>query len=460
MQGTDARKNKKFWRESLAVYLQMPILWVFLLGIASGFPRLLVGSTLTARLTDSGINTRAIGVFALVSLPYVYKFLVAPCVDAVHFPFVKTHLNHRKVWGMLSQFLLALSLLGMGLCDPAANIVLLGIVALLTASFSALQDIIIDAIRIEIAKKEDQGPAAASLVTGYRVGMLLSGAGVLFLTSLLSWQEIYIISATIITLFMLVTMWIRRLAGYEEAVANNEMASKSQTDMRAAEPFSWRVWAKKAFIEPFTEFIGRKGAIIILLFIATFKLGEALAGYYAMPFYKSALHFTWQEIAAISKVFGFVATIIGAFIGGIVVKRMSLAKALLLCGSLQLASNFCYIWLSYAGHDNLILTLSITIENVTGGMNTTAFITFLSRQVNVKYTATQYALLSSLSALGQSVLAAPCGALIEHIGWNNFFIFTVFCGLPALGLLYFVSRGMPKSVEPVEPNGADDEEAS
>jgi PAT family beta-lactamase induction signal transducer AmpG len=264
---------------------------------------------------------------------------------------------------------------------------------------------------------------------------------------------------------MVATLSIRRLVGDEEAVAKGMLESQSQTEMEAvdeSEPPKIRnihLWLKHAFWEPIVDFLKRPAAITILAFIALFKLGEAMAGALSMPFYLE-LGFTKTEVAAISKVFGVIATIFGAFVGGLVVKRMNIVKALFLCGSLQLASNLCYIWLSYAGHDNLILTLSITIENVTGGMNTAAFVAFMSQLVNVKFTATQYALLSSLSSVGRTVISGSTGFLVALLGWNNFFIFTVFCGLPGLILLHFVSKGMHQSTEQAIAFEEDDEESA
>ena len=459
MQGTEA-SDKKSWRETLSVYMQLPILWVFLLGIASGFPLLLVGSTLLTRLHESNINIETIGIFALVGIPYTYKFLISPCIDAARMPFVHSHLGHRKVWCILSQLLLASSLFGMAICDPAQHVVLMGVLALLTATFSAMQDIVIDAIRIEIARKDDQAAASAALVAGYRVGMLLAGAGALFLAEVLPWKEVYLVAAAIMGVCMVFTLSIRRLVGYDEAVAKGLIESKSRTDMAAVRETdaqeshnkNTRSWLYRAFCEPIIDFMKRPAAITILAFIALFKLGEAMAGTLSMPFYLE-IGFSKAEIAAISKIFGVIATIAGAFVGGFIVKRMSIVKALFLCGSLQLASNFCYIWLSYAGHDNLILTLSITIENVTGGMNTAAFVAFMSQLVNVKFTATQYALLSSLSSVGRTVISGSTGFLVAWFGWNGFFVFTVFCGLPGLVLLYFVSRGMEKKPDAVEASG-------
>ena len=449
MQGTDANK-KKTWRETLGVYWQLPILWVFLLGIASGFPLLLVGSTLLTRLHESGIDIKTIGVFALVGVPYTYKFLISPCVDAIQLPFLKTHLLHRKSWCMFSQLMLVATLTAMAWCDPAAHIELMGILALLTATFSALQDIVIDAIRIEIARKDAQAAASASLVAGYRVGMLLAGAGALFLAEVLPWDLVYLVAAEVMGLCMLATLSIRRLVGYDEAFKKDSDAAKLEAEQAAQTGIPSELhhsWFYKAFYAPIADFMKRRGAIKILAFIALFKLGEAMAGTLSMPFYLE-LGFSKAEIATISKVFGVVATIFGAFVGGLVVKRMNIVKALFLCGSLQLASNFCYIWLSYAGHSNLVLTLSITIENVTGGMNTAAFVAFMSQLVNVRFTATQYALLSSLSSVGRTVVSASTGFLVAQMGWNGFYIFTVFCGLPGLALLYLVAPFIGKKETP------------
>lgn len=445
--------QKRTWKETFAVYCQRPIFWVFMLGIASGFPLLLTGSTLAARLTETGIDIRTIGVFALSGIPYTFKFLFAPFVDSIRLFRLKDHLAQRKSWCMLSQVLLCASLLAMAWCDPAMHIEWMGVFALLTASFSALQDIVVDALRIELVSKSDQGAASASYVAGYRIGMLLAGAGAFVLASYFPWHTVYIIAAAFMALCALGTLSVRRLKGYEEALENGDLAEddskkEKKNEIKSdggekvdAKRKSYKTWFFDAVVAPISDFLKRPAAITTLSFIMFFKLGVAMAGTLSTPFYL-ALDFTKVEIAAVSKVFGVVAVIVGTFIGGLVVKRMPIVKALFFCGVLQLSSNLCYVVLSWVGHSVTALTVSISIENITTGMGSAAFVAFMSQLCNVRFTATQYALLSSLSTVGRTLFSSTAGFFVAYMGWSGYYLFTIVLGIPGLVLLFFVAPAL------------------
>lgn len=430
MKSGSGSANAASWRETFLVYAQWPIFLVFLLGIASGFPLLLTSSTLAARMSESGVDIKMIGLFALVGLPYTFKFLAAPIVDAVRLPRVRSHLGHRKSWCVLMQVLLAGSLLGMSVCDPSRETLLLGVFALCTSTFSAMQDIVIDALRIELLSRDSQGAGAAASVAGYRIGMLLAGAGAFVLATYLPWREVYLVSAAVMAGFVPVTLMIRRLCLDVPSGGEQEAG---------AERGRYRDWVYRAVVAPIVDFMKRPAAWGTLLFIALFKLGDAMAGSLSVPFYLD-MGFSKLEIAAIQKVIGVVAVLVGTFLGGFVVKRMPMMRALAFCGTLQILSNFVFAALAVIGHDVTALTVCICIENVSGGMGTAAFVAFMAQLCNVRFTATQYALLSSISSVGRTLISSSAGVLADGLGWGGFFVATAAFGVPGMVLLYVISR--------------------
>lgn len=440
MSGKEAQTEKHTWFESIGVYLQWPIVLVFFLGIASGFPLLLTASTLMARLKESDVDIQTIGIFASLGLPYTLKFLAAPIIDALHLPGIKNHLAHRKSWCALTQICLVLSLLGMAYCDPRTQLLELAICALLTSTFSALQDIVIDALRIEILPKSDQGAGSAAATAGYRIGMLLAGAGAFVLASFVPWNTVYCIGAGLMALCLIITLCIRRLRGVEEALDKGEI---THDEVDTVQKKNYRDWIKTAVVAPITDFFKRPSALNILLFIALFKLGDAMAGSLSMPFYLE-LGFTKIEIAGITKVIGVVAVLAGTFVGGSIVKRFPIMKALTICGTLQILSNFVFVWLAQSGNNIGILTACIVVENVTGGMGTAAFVAYMSQLCNVRFTATQYALFTSLSSIGRTLFASGAGFIVAGVGWSSFYVITAVLGLPGMGFLYFVWKADQK----------------
>ncbi len=455
MTGTDAPKSKTPWIETLTVYLQWPIFQVFLLGIASGFPLLLTSSTLSARLFESGIDIKTIGILLSVSIPYSLKFLVAPLFDAVHLPGIKTHLGHRKAWLINIQIGLALLLFGMAFVDPAQNILVLAILALMVACFSASQDIIIDALRIEALKKADQGAGAAANVAGYRIGMFIVGAGSFVVAEFISWEAAYMAAAVMAVCCIGITLSFKRLRGYEERLAEEQAEKLKTTNENRDESNnaipndditkykSFKEFVFTAILEPFSEFFKRSGAWIILLFIVLFKLGDAMAGSLSSVFYLD-IGFTKLEIAAIQKGMGVVAVLAGTFVGGFVVKRMPIYKALLFCGILQILSNFVFVWLDQAGSSLSILSVAIIVENVTGGMGTAAFVAYMSQLCNIRFTATQYALLSSLSSIGRIFFSTTAGFLQAINGWSTFFVISAAFGVPGMCMLVAMQKSEQK----------------
>ena len=422
------------WR----VYADRRILAVFLLGFASGLPLLLTFSTLSAWLAKDGISRTSIGLFALVGTPYALKFLWAPLIDRLPPPL---SLGRRRGWGVGLQLLLIIAVLALGAMDPTRQLGLMATLAVVVAFLSASQDIVIDAYRVELLEDWQQGPGAGVVQAGYRLAMLTAGAGALFIAARAGWFAAYATMAALLGVGVLVF-----LQGSEPT--RRVSPQTLERERRAAEYMERRpelqgvkadlaCWLYAAIVCPFADFMGRRKWLIILLFIVGYKLGEAMAGGMATPLY-IAMGFSLDEIAAVSKIFGFFATVAGTLIGGLVVNRLGAMRALLICGILQSAGNLFYVLQASAGHHLGALALCVAAENLTGGMAATALVAYLSGLCNVAYTATQYALLSSLTAVGRTLFASTGGALAERMGWIDFFLLTSLATVPALLLLLWM----------------------
>lgn len=415
------------WRRWLAVYTDRPVLLILPLGFASGLPLLLTFSTLSAWLATAGVSRAAIGAFALVGTPYAFKFVWSPLIDRLPPPLP---LGRRRGWGISIQLALIAATLALGRCDPHhSGLAVMGALALLVAFFSASQDIVIDAYRVEILTADQQGPGAGMIQTGYRIAMLVSGAGALVIAARAGWFAAYATMAALLGVGMLVF-----LLGPEPAVAVATGAASRHTGREAL-----RQWLSTAVVGPFADFMRRPRWALILVFILGYKLGEAMAGVMAMPLYVS-LGFSLDEIAAISKLFGFFATIVGALVGGVLTARLGVVRALIVCGVLQSAGNLFYVLQAIGGHRLDYLALCVAAENLTGSMAGAALIAYLSDLCSPAFTATQYALLSSLAAVGRTLFASSGGVLAERLGWVPFFLLSTVVTIPALLLLVFIAR--------------------
>jgi PAT family beta-lactamase induction signal transducer AmpG len=414
------------WRRSLATYGDRRVLLILPLGFASGLPLLLTFSTLSAWLATAGVSRAAIGAFALVGTPYAFKFLWAPLIDRLPPPLP---LGRRRGWGVTIQLALVGAMLALGWCDPKRDLAVMGGLALLVAFLSASQDIVIDAWRVEILTLEQQGPGAGMIQTGYRVAMLVSGAGSLLIAARAGWFVAYATMAALLSVGMLVF-----LLGPEPAAPPRPVERGPGGGMDAL-----REWFVTAVVEPFSDFARRPEWIAIVVFVVGYKLGEAMAGVMAMPLYIS-LGFSLDEIAAISKLVGFFATVIGALVGGLVAARLGIVRSLILCGALQSAGNLFYVLQAIGGHRLDYLALCVAAENLTGAMAGAALVAYLSSLCSPAYTATQYALLSSLAAVGRTLVASSGGVLAERLGWVTFFLLTTVATLPALALLVWIAR--------------------
>jgi len=415
------------WRRALEVYSDKRVLLILPLGFSSGLPLLLTYSTLSAWLAKDGISRATIGAFALVAIPYSFKFVWSPLIDRLPPPL---RLGRRRGWGITIQLLLIAAVLALGLCDPRGNLVVMAAVALVVAFLSASQDIVIDAYRVEILNAEEQGPGAALIQAGYRIAMLVAGAGALLIADHWDgdgrgWFAAYATMAALLTV------------GLAVFIFNPEPEASSVAARRGPETI--RQWLETAVIEPFRDFMRRPVWPAVLIFIFAYKLGEAMAGVMATPLY-IALGFTLTEIAAMSKLFGFFATIAGVLLGGVVTARLGVMRALLVCGILQSLGNLAYVLQAVAGHRLDALALCVALENLTGGMAGTALIAYLSSLCSPAFTATQYALLSSIAVLGRTVIASSGGALSVALGWVDFFLMTTVVTIPALILLLWIGR--------------------
>jgi MFS transporter, PAT family, beta-lactamase induction signal transducer AmpG len=414
------------WWRSLELYSDRRVLMILPLGFASGLPLLLTFSTLSAWLATAGVSRSAIGAFALAGTPYAFKFLWSPLIDRLPPPIP---LGRRRGWGIAIQIALAAAMLGLGSCDPKRNLAVMGAMALLVAFLSASQDIVIDAYRVEILTPEQQGPGAGLVQTGYRIAMLVSGAGSLMIAARAGWFAAYATMAALLALGMLVFLF------GPEPIAPAEPAYVR----RGGGWEAMRNWLATAVIGPFVDFMRRPAWAGILIFIVGYKLGEAMAGVMATPLYIS-LGFSLDQIAAVSKLVGFFATVAGALVGGIVAARLGIWRALLLCGLLQSAGNLFYVLQAVGGHRLDYLAMCVAAENLTGAMAGAALVAYLSGLCSPAYTATQYALLSSLAAVGRTLVASAGGVLADRLGWVRFFLLTTVVTIPALLLLLWIAR--------------------
>jgi MFS transporter, PAT family, beta-lactamase induction signal transducer AmpG len=418
--------KERSWRRSLAEYTDRRVVLVLILGFASGLPLLLTFSTLSAWLASVGIRRATIGAFALVGTPYSLKFIWSPLIDRLPPPLP---LGRRRGWGISIQIALIAATLGLGACDPRHHLRAMAALAVLVAFLSASQDVVIDAWRVEILPIEYQGPGAGVIQTGYRIAMLVSGAGALIIADHAGWFAAYSTMAALLFGGLLVFLF----SPEPQAAATAE---------RSTETKGWQAisaWFATAVGGPFSDFMRRPMWPLIIIAVVGYKLGEALAGVMATPLYIS-LGFTLTEIAAMSKLVGFLATIVGALIGGVLAARFGILRSLLLCGVLQSAGNLFYVLQAIEGHRIFFLALCVSAENLTGAMAGAALVAYLSSLCSPAFTATQYALLSSLASLGRTLFASSGGVLADTLGWVPFFLLTTVATVPALLLIAWIAQ--------------------
>ncbi len=413
------------WRQTLRVYGNRRQVVIFLMGFSSGLPLLLGFSTLSYWLAKEGVGLALIGGLLTVSTPYSLKFLWAPAIDQLCLPLLTRVFGRRRGWALAIQALLMVAIVALGAGDPADGLLYMATMAVVVAFLSASQDIVIDAYRIEILDDHEQGAGAAMTQAGYRVGLLVAGAGALGLADYLAWFWVYSIMAGLVAIGMIAVIIAPEPETYREAPAAAPGAR-----------------LRRAVIEPFNEFLRRRGALAILAFVVLYKYGDAVAGAMANPFYFQ-IGFTGVEIAGVTKAFGVAATLVGVFAGGALVVRAGVFAALLIGGILQAVTNLIFAWLAAAGPDLALLALAVGADNFTGGLGSAAFVAYLSGLCNVAFTGTQYALLTSLMAFGRTLLAASSGWIAAEAGWVGFFVATTGLAIPGLLLLLWISRRYP-----------------
>jgi MFS transporter, PAT family, beta-lactamase induction signal transducer AmpG len=423
------------------------------LGFFSGLPLALTASTLSAWLADAKVDRASIGLFAAIATPYALKFLWSPLMDGLRLPVLTKLLGRRRGWLLFVQALLAAAILAMAGNDPAVNQWLTALFGVIVATLSATQDIVIDAYRVETLKPEEQGTGAGWVTFGYRIGMLVSGAGSLYLADKVGWHSTYVIMAAIMAVSLVLTLIAREpLRHCEEGEAQRGNPSFAATEEdglpRRYAPRNdggFIAFFRDYVIAPFRDFMTRPQWLAVLAFVILYKLGDAFMGTMFNPFLLD-LGFTKTQIASVVKVYGLIATLVGVFAGGWVVARIGMFRALMLCGFTHMLTNFLLIVQARLGADVHFLTITISLENFTGGMSTAAFIAYLSALCKVNYTATQYALLSSLAAFGRTWLSTPSGWLSKMLGWEIFFAIASLMAVPGLMLLVWLEKKKKSSL--------------
>jgi len=407
---------------------------MFFLGFSAGLPLLLVLGTLGFWLREAGIDRSTIGYLSWVALFYAGKWLWAPLVDRVPILFLTKRLGRRRSWLLFAQALIIFGLIGMATTDPKQNLEPIVWFALLVAFGSATQDIALDAFRIESAKAQYQAALAASYQTGYRLAMIWAGAGALWLAARAetttgvylaeAWQFAYLCMALSIGVGVVTTLLSRE----PQSVLLPKARSAGQ-------------WLQQTLIQPFADFIGRYRwqAFLILGLIAIYRISDVVMGIMANPFYVD-MGYTKDEVAAITKVFGVIMTLLGAFLGGLLTMRFGVMRVLFLGGVLSAASNLLFAWLSTRGHDLNGLVWVISADNLSSGIASAAFIAYLSSLTNVQYSATQYALFSSMMLLLPKWFAGFSGVYVDTFGYEHFFIATSLIGIPVLILITLAIR--------------------
>lgn len=467
------------------------ILSVLFLGFSAGIPLALTGLTLSMWISRLDIDIKTIGLFSLVTLPFSFKYLWSSIFDYVPIPYFTRKYGLRRGWLIFVQICLIFVIMALGNTSPLENITLTAAIAFFVAFFSATQDIIIDALRIEILEKEEQGLGATMYAYGYRIAMLVSGAGSLLLADHISWKMVYVIMSLNILVGIAAVLFLKEpthsdkkleeLRQFKLSLSSiiNYLKKATWLHIILILLVSYKILSYIYFItfdesigyignalfftfivisfhlknksiskslpEPILDFCSRPKWLHILLFVIFYKIADTLISTLQSKFYVT-MGFSNSEIAYITKGIGFIMTLAGLFIGGIIYYRLGTFKSLLISGILQISSNLLFIWVANQQHDLVALSITIAIENFTGAIGNVVIIAYLSGLCNIAYAATQYALLSSLANIGRTIIAAPAGYLVAAIGWKQFFIITAFAGIPGIVLLYLIFKKEPSFI--------------
>jgi PAT family beta-lactamase induction signal transducer AmpG len=434
--------DKPSWIDTVKVYLEPASLRMLSLGFSAGLPLLLVFGTLSFWLREAGIDRTTIGFLSWVGLAYGFKWVWSPLVDRMPIPILTRLLGRRRSWLLLSQGVVMLGLMGMALTDPRLELAPVVWCALAVAFGSATQDIALDAFRIESAAVERQAALAAAYQAGYRLAMIWAGAGALWIAARAeapilgngsaaitayqhgAWQIAYLIMAA------------SMLPGVLTVLLSPEPAHRPIPPARNAID-----WLRSALVEPFADFITRYRwqAALLLALIATYRISDVVMGIMANPFYVD-MGFTKDEVAAVTKIYGVIMTLVGAFVGGALALRMGVMPVLMLGAALSAATNLLFAWLAGQGHNLQALIYVISADNLASGIASAAFIAYLSSLTNVNYSATQYAMFSSMMLLLPKFIAGYSGVYVDRFGYSSFFTATALLGLPVLTLVWLASR--------------------
>lgn len=425
-------KPHRSWLQAFAVYRHPRVLTMVALGFSAGLPFLLVFSTLSGWLRDQGVSRTLIGFFSWIGITYSIKVFWAPVVDHLPLPWLTARLGKRRSWMLLAQCGIAIGLIGMALTDPKENLTQIALFALLVAFSSATQDINLDAYRIEAAELDLQGAMAAAYVFGYRLALLAAGAGAFYIAEYTSWTLAYLIMAGLMLVGVITTLAIREPK--HQPPAPELLAAPG-----AGIPERLLAWLRYAVINPFVDFFQRNGrmAIFILLLIGLYKVSDITLAVMANPFYLD-LGFSKAQIADITKIFGFFMTLIGAGIGGVLVARYGVQKPLLLGAILAASTTLLFAGLALLPPSITLLALVVSADHLSGGIGASVFIAYMSGLTNKAYTATQYALFSSLMTLPAKLTAGFSGIIVDGFGYASFFVYAAMVGLPAIGLAWYL----------------------
>lgn len=421
----DATVESPGWR----YYLQEKVVVIFFLGFSAGLPFLLVYSTLSAWLKDAGLQMSTISTFAWLGFAYSLKFVWAPFIDALPLPVMTRVLGRRRSWLLLAQVAIGIALFVMATMDPARAIGVFAIVALVVAFSSATQDIVIDAYRIECAEARMQGVLAAAYQYGYRLAMLIAGAGALYIAQFGSWSMAYTAMSACMFVGIATTLLCK-----EPEVEVVPVRYAGSAGAKLAQ------WFKHAVADPFIDFFMRFGrfAAVIILFILLFRLSDYVLGILANPFYLD-IGFSKAEVASVAKIYGVIVSLVGAGAAGWTVVKYGVARCLIIATVLIASTNLFFAMMVHVGAEIWMLTVTISADNFAMGFGGTVFIAYLSSLVNASFTATQYALMSSLMSLLGKLTAGYSGNVQEAIGWFGFFIYAAALGIPAILLSMIVA---------------------
>jgi PAT family beta-lactamase induction signal transducer AmpG len=438
---SETARGPRAWLRALSVYREPPVVRMLFLGFSAGLPLLLVFGTLSFWLREAGIDRTTIGFVSWVALAYAFKWMWAPLVDRLPLPWLTAGLGRRRSWLLASQLVIAAGLAGMAVTDPALHLRPLVMFALLTAFASATQDIALDAYRIESAAVEKQAALAAAYQTGYRLAMIWAGAGALAIAARFDpseaeyhfapWMIAYLVMAASMTVGIVAT-----LLAPEPEVSVAPLLPREGSALRRL-----GAWLHGAVVSPFADFVRRYRwqAVLLLALIATYRMSDVVMGVMANPFYRD-MGFSKDEVAAVSKVYGVVMTLAGAFVGGVLSLRFGVLRTLFAGAVLSAATNLLFAWLAMRGHDLSFLIFAVAADNLSAGIASSAFVAYLSGLTNVAYSATQYALFSSVMLLLPKYLAGWSGWAVDYFGYVSFFVGTAALGLPVLLLVWLAAR--------------------